>query len=682
MIDTHPTSPRLDDELVALRQRVADLEQQLAACQQTCAALQAADPGFRHIFDRSVDAMFLSVGQTMVDCNQAAVDILHCRDREHVLSFSLADISVAVQPDGRPSGEKIGELIALAVERGSVRFEWMHQRADGEPFPAEILLIAIPRTDGQPCFFSMMHDITERKRTEEARAQLEAIIEATPDFVAIADTQGSMVYYNHAARCLLGLAPDTDISHLRIADTHPASVNDMMAREVMPTVMREGTWRGRSVLLGRDGQETPVSQVIIAHPGTDGAIQFLSTIARDITEQLQTEQTLRKFYALAESLPDGVAISERNGLLLYANPGFKAMFGYDDDAIGMHMQQFYPEAERADAATIMQQLQTHGSWQGNQMRQRKDETQFISHTSALLIRDSNGDPLGIAAIIRDITAQERDRERLQFTQASFELITDAVYWIRRDGYISAVNEAACHQLGYTRDELLAMTVFDLDPNYPLAAWEAYFAQRIPIMIEGYHYTKSGHQLPVEISASCMEYNGEEYSLAFVRDLSERRRAEEERAALQAQVIEAQRAALHELSTPLIPVADGVVVMPLIGSMDSARAQQVMETLLEGVATHQASIALLDITGLPIVDTQVAHALVRAAQAVKLLGAQVILTGIRPEVAQTLVGMGADLSGMVTLSNLQKGIAYALQQQGMMAGTNGKSQYGMDELIRR
>ncbi len=104
-------------------------------------------------------------------------------------------------------------------------------------------------------------------------------------------------------------------------------------------------------------------------------------------------------------------------------------------------------------------------------------------------------------------------------------------------------------------------------------------------------------------------------------------------------------------------------MPLIGAIDSARAQQIMETLLEGVAQHRSDVVILDITGVQVVDTQVANALLQAAQAVKLLGAQVILTGIRPHIAQTLVSLGVDLRGIVTRSTLQTGVAYALERFG-------------------
>jgi anti-anti-sigma factor len=132
--------------------------------------------------------------------------------------------------------------------------------------------------------------------------------------------------------------------------------------------------------------------------------------------------------------------------------------------------------------------------------------------------------------------------------------------------------------------------------------------------------------------------------------------------LQEAIIRSQEAVLRELTTPLIPIADEVVVMPLVGSMDSRRAQQVIETLLSGVAELRTRVAIIDITGVPVVDTQVASALVQAAQSVRLLGAEVVLTGIRPEVAQTLVGLGLDLQTLVTRGTLQSGIAFALRSR--------------------
>ncbi len=121
----------------------------------------------------------------------------------------------------------------------------------------------------------------------------------------------------------------------------------------------------------------------------------------------------------------------------------------------------------------------------------------------------------------------------------------------------------------------------------------------------------------------------------------------------------QQERLRELSTPLIPLSEHVLLMPLIGSLDSGRVQQVMETLLEGVAYYQSEVAILDITGVAVVDTQVADGLVLTARAVRLLGARVVLTGIRPDVARTLVSLGITLEGVVARRTVQGGVAYAL-----------------------
>lgn len=143
------------------------------------------------------------------------------------------------------------------------------------------------------------------------------------------------------------------------------------------------------------------------------------------------------------------------------------------------------------------------------------------------------------------------------------------------------------------------------------------------------------------------------------ELRERERAELARAALQEEIIEVQRLRLSEMATPIIPITDRVLVMPLIGTMDAARAAQVLEATLAGVQRHNPSIVIIDITGLKQVDAGVADTLVRTASALRLLGARAILTGMQPEVARALVEGGIDLRGIVTRSTLQSAIAHAL-----------------------
>jgi rsbT co-antagonist protein RsbR len=232
-----------------------------------------------------------------------------------------------------------------------------------------------------------------------------------------------------------------------------------------------------------------------------------------------------------------------------------------------------------------------------------------------------------------------------------------------DEKLTYANPAAMHITGYD-DNMVGMLISDFSPNpadpinktvneslQATGQWSGQLSQR----------RKDGSTYMADM-ASYIVTDHHQQPLALVAitsDLTLQQAQEKERIALQEQVIQAQQAALRELSTPLIPISEGVVVMPLVGSIDSSRAQQIVETLLTGVSEARANTVILDITGVPVVDTQVANALLRAAQAVKLLGAQVVLTGIRPEVAQTLVGLGVDLSGITTLGTLQSGVATAL-----------------------
>lgn len=120
-------------------------------------------------------------------------------------------------------------------------------------------------------------------------------------------------------------------------------------------------------------------------------------------------------------------------------------------------------------------------------------------------------------------------------------------------------------------------------------------------------------------------------------------------------------AIREMANPVLPVAPGTLVMPLIGAIDSERAAQLNSSLLGAVERHRARITILDVTGLPLIDTQVARALLDTTYAARLLGSTIILVGMRPELAQTIVGLGIELPYIITLADLQSGIRYALTQ---------------------
>lgn len=404
-------------------------------------------------------------------------------------------------------------------------------------------------------------------------------------------------------------------------------------------------------------------------------------VAYDVTAHRQGEQALRKsqerLQFIIEGSNDGAWDTNLVTGETYISDRYKEMLGYHPAELPDQPDLWYQLMHPEDVSPVSQALQDYltGTIRTYEIEQRlrhkSGEWRWFLGRGKVTMRDDQGTPVRITGTITDIHERKQAEEDLRTFKTLTENAPDAIAVANLDtGQISYANPAFCTLFGYG-----AATVGLPLANFYAGA-EAEQLQTIiqAVLIHGAwqgvvtYQRKDGTTFPGLLSGMVLQDPvGKTYAIAgIIRDISAQVRAEEERTAMQEQIIRVQQAAIRELSTPLIPLAQGLVVMPLIGSMDSTRAQQVMETLLEGVAVQRATSAILDITGLQVVDTQVADALVRAARAVKLLGAQVIITGIRPEIAQTLVGMGADLSSIVTHGSLQKGVAYALRQQARTA----------------
>jgi rsbT co-antagonist protein RsbR len=138
------------------------------------------------------------------------------------------------------------------------------------------------------------------------------------------------------------------------------------------------------------------------------------------------------------------------------------------------------------------------------------------------------------------------------------------------------------------------------------------------------------------------------------------------------VINRQQQELLELSTPVVKLWDGVLALPMIGTLDSARTQVVMESLLQRIVETGSEIAIIDITGVPTVDTLVAQHLLKTVTAIRLMGADCIISGVRPQIAQTIVHLGVDLQGVTTKANLADALALALKRSGFVVSKSKAS----------
>jgi PAS domain S-box-containing protein len=408
-----------------------------------------------------------------------------------------------------------------------------------------------------------------------------------------------------------------------------------------------------------------------------------------------------------------IAISNLEGNLTYVNPAFLDVWGYQDEeeVLGREAVEFWQMEEQA--AQVIGALQEQGRWSGELNARRKDGMSFDVQVAASMVTDEDGQPLGMMASFRDITERRRvealasktpilrgvnrvfrdalggeTEEELAMTCLEIaEELTESQF-----GFICEVNQrgrldtVAISDPGW--DECLIENSDDLirAQDLPVRGIRGRVIEEERAMIfndppahpdwieppEGHPTLTSFMGVPMEdaggramglIALANKEGGYDEddqeavaaLSVAIVQAL-ERKRME---AALARQAEE-----ILEISTPTMQVWDGVVASPLIGTLDSRRTQRFMEDLLSAIVDTGSEIALVDITGVPTIDTLTAQHMIETIDAVRLLGADVILTGVRPSIAQTLVNLGIDLSGITTRSSLAAGLRVALDMLGL------------------
>lgn len=384
-----------------------------------------------------------------------------------------------------------------------------------------------------------------------------------------------------------------------------------------------------------------------------------------------------RFRSLVAAINSVVVILGEDYRILEWNPEAERVYGWSrDEVLGKdYLEMFLPEDVRpaieADLRKVLGGEETRGF--ENPVVSR-DGTPRIVQWNVRRLPDGEGQTT-VLACGHDITEHRRSRERLERSEAELKAILDNApitvfakdlagrFTMTNRNFDDAFPFGRGFALGKMDADFLPPEVARQNRTNDLIALEKdapiEFEEHVPVREELRSFL--GFKFPLR------DAQGRPYAVCgIMSDITALRRAEEERAALQLRIIEAQREALRDLSTPLLPIAGGVVLMPLVGAIDEGRAALVLEALLEGVVAHRAEVAILDITGIHTVDADVARGLVQAAHAAGLLGAEVILTGVRPAAARTLVDLGIDMHGIKTLGSLEQGVAHAIARSGRRA----------------
>ncbi len=194
------------------------------------------------------------------------------------------------------------QVVDQVMSRGfSDEFEKEYLRSDGTTFPASVKSWHVFDKNDEPVNrLTIIRDITEKKSEEEANNRQMAIIEETSDLVAMTNCEGQILYLNRAGREMLGIESDADIKNYNLLDFHPKPSKGSIVKEGLPAVARDGIWRGETEFMGPDGRRISTSQLILAHKGSDGEIEYYSTIARDMTERSESMAELRREKEKAE----------------------------------------------------------------------------------------------------------------------------------------------------------------------------------------------------------------------------------------------------------------------------------------------------------------------------------------------------------------------------------------------
>ncbi|MEO7910380.1 MAG: PAS domain-containing protein [Roseiflexaceae bacterium] len=373
-------------------------------------------------------------------------------------------------------------------------------------------------------------------------------------------------------------------------------------------------------------------------------------------------------WTILDRLPDYLAVLDAGGTIRYLNAAWRQLFGANG---GLQVGASYLAGfETSFAASDIDMMAVQAGLRELVAGEREQmELEFPYDAGgqrrwfvAIALPYALGGERGTLIQHREVTRRRQIEARLHESEAElralFAAMTDMIFVIDRHGRYLEIGPTSSAHIGDGTGTLIGKTFHELLP----AAQANEFLDSVQRALETRRTTSIRYSMTVNQAeqwfVAAISPLQADRVLWVARDITEIKQEEQRRQSQEA-IIHQQANALMELSTPLIPISDHALLLPLVGALDSRRAQQVMETLLQGITEHSADSVILDITGVPLVDTHVAGMLLRAAQAVRLLGARVMLTGIRPEVAQAIVGLGVDLSSIETRASLQDGIAATL-----------------------
>lgn len=448
--------------------------------------IRESEAFFRSVFEQSADALLLLENGVFTYCNQAAVKMMGAKDKEQFLSMHPSKLSPERQPDGRLSSEKADEMISIALEKGSHRFDWIHRRLDGSDFPVEVLLTPIT-LNGRQVIHTVWRDISERMKVEDAlresEARYSAVVNQAKDGIVIIQ-DNVLKFVNQAMADMLGYTPaemeNTPVINYIAPESKTLVIERIKARlagQEVPT-----TYEAR--LQRKDG--TAIDAELSA-----GVIEYLGRpadvgVIRDITARKQVEEKIQvseeRFRRLTEATVEGIVFHEQ-GVIVDANPAALAMFGLSEetDFIGKNLLEFLTPESREIAS---KQMQSEIVQPYEIIGLRADGSTFPIETSTRIYKEGNR--VIRVSSVRDITERKRIENAIQESRRLLQLVMDnipqAVFWKDKNLVYLGCNRAFAEDAGLdSPEQIIGKTDYDM-PWKPEA--ELYRADDQKVMESG------------------------------------------------------------------------------------------------------------------------------------------------------------------------------------------------------
>jgi PAS domain S-box-containing protein len=552
--DEEKSKEQLLQEVRQLRARVQRLEADTTLLHATEDALRTAKEYAETIINSSLD-MIIAVDEQrcITEFNPAA---------EKAFGYRKAEVlghPVGMLYDQPPQGETIHNK---TLTLGRITAEVTNKRKNGDLFDAyleaSVLRDAVGKRVG---VMGISRDISEQTRARETQARLTAILEGTLDCVGISIPGGQMVYVNRAGRQLLGLEEEESLTGINVLNFHPEHVRIRLS-EIIPTLIETGQWSGETEILSRDGRHIPVSQVVLAHKGPEGLVQFFSTIIRDISAQKTVERALReseeKYRDLVENISEMIYIVDTSGTVTYISPVVSILGGYaPEEIIGHEFSGFiHPD----DASALIESFYRvlAGNFHPSEFRVRKKSGDYfwVRSASRPIIRD--GETVGLRGVLMDISENKRAEEALRESEERyrrlFENANDAIATFTLDNVLTSVNRGGERLIGFSRKYLIGQPVQKLAS----AASNALIEERTRRFLAGDKppsstfeielIHKDGHLIPVEARTRAIrDQQGKLIGFQGVyRDISAKKALERQRADFLAMLA-------HDIKNPLAAI---------------------------------------------------------------------------------------------------------------------------------